>query len=63
MSKITDNHFIYSIFIRFHHVYQNTVEMIIVRLILVFDLGNLDNEVSDANVLGQTLRRLCELPL
>ena len=55
MSKITDNHFMYCISIRFHQVYQDTVEVIIVRLILVFDLGYLDNEVSDAMVLEQTL--------
>jgi hypothetical protein len=46
----------YVISVRFHQVYQDTVEVIIVRLILVFDLGNLDNEVSDALILEQTLR-------
>ena len=63
MRKITDKIFIYRIFIRFHQVYQDTVEVIIVRLILVFDLGNLDNEVSDALILEQTLRGLRELLL
>jgi hypothetical protein len=63
MSKITDNIFIYSIFKRFHQVYQDSVVVIIVRLIFVFDLGNLDNEVSDALILEQTLRGLRELLL
>ena len=63
MSKITDNHFMYCISIRFHQVYQDTVEVIIVRLILVFDLGYLHNEVSDAMILEQTLGRLRELSL
>jgi hypothetical protein len=56
MSKIIDNYFIHNFSIRFHQVYQDTLEMIIVRLILVFDLGNLDDEVSDAKVLEKTLR-------
>jgi hypothetical protein len=56
MSKIIDNYFIHNLSIRFHQVYQDTVEMIIVRLILVFDLGNLDNEVSDALILEENLR-------
>ena len=55
MSKIIENHFIYSISIRFHQVYQETFEVIIVRLILVFDLGYLDYKVSNAMVLEQTL--------
>ena len=55
MSKIIDNYFIHNFSLRFHQVYQDTVEVIIVRLILVFDLGNLDNKVSDAKVLEQTL--------
>ena len=55
MSKITDNHSMHCISERLHQVYQNTVEVIIVRLILVFDLGNLDNKVSYAKVLEQTL--------